>query len=261
MPASLPDSRMPTHGAVWMGPAAAVRWRTGLGTTTRRWGRGLTAKLQLDTANPGLPLSESVFRALRNAVRAGELKPGDRLREEDVARQLKVSRTPVREAFGRLMTKRFVEPAPGRGLVVRSLGTPEVLELYAMREILEGAAAGLAARHASQPEIDALRDLEAAFEQRGGDAREMAKLNRMFHETIFHAARNRYLDDALQDLQDAIALLGVTTFTVAQRPRTAAREHREIVAAIAERDAAAAEQAARAHIREALRARLQLLSA
>lgn len=231
------------------------------GLVTNQRESTVTARLQLDAASPGLPLSESVFRALRTALRAGDLKPGDRLREEDVARQLNVSRTPVREAFGRLMIKRFVEPAPGRGLVVRSLGTPEVLELYAMREMLEGAAAALAARHASQPEIDMLRDIEAAFEQRSGDSREMAKLNRMFHETIFHAARNRYLNDALEDLQDAIALLGATTFTVAQRPKTASREHREIVAAIAERDAAAAEQAARAHIREALRARLQLLSA
>lgn len=217
-------------------------------------------RIQLDTSVPGLPLSESVFRALRNALRAGALRPGDRLREEDVARQLDVSRTPVREAFGRLVTKRFVEPAPGRGLVVRSLGVQEVLELYAMREILEGAAAGLAARHASEPEIDSLADLEKAFADSVDDPRELARVNRAFHETIFHAARNRYLDDALQDLQDAIALLGATTFTVARRPMTAIREHRDIVKAIKARDMAAAEQAARLHIREALRARLQLLS-
>ena len=239
----------------------AVEREAGLGTTNPRDGGVATARPQRDAAPPGLPLRRSGFRALRTALRAGDLKPGDRLREEDVARQLNVSRTPVREAFGRLTIKRFVEPASGRGLVVRSLGTPEVLELYAMREILEGAAAALAARHASEPEIDALRDLEAAFEAKSGDSREMAKQNRMFHETIFHAARNRYLNDALEDLQDAIALLGATTFTVAQRPKTAAREHREIIAAIAKRDAGAAEEAARAHIREAFRARLQLLSA
>src|SRR3712207_6471716 len=97
--------------------------------------------LELIGRDSGISLSEAVFRSLREALRAGLYRPGDRLREEEVAQRLKVSRTPVREALGRLMTKGFVEPAGGRGLVVRRLDPAEVLELYAMREILEGAAA------------------------------------------------------------------------------------------------------------------------
>jgi DNA-binding GntR family transcriptional regulator len=214
---------------------------------------------ELSARDAGVPLSEAVFRSLCQALRAGVYRPGDRLREEEVAQRLHVSRTPVREAFGRLIAKGLVEPAGGRGLVVRSLDTAGVLEVYAMREILEGAAARLAAQHASAPELDALRDLEASFEAHAEDAREMARFNRLFHETIFRAARNRYLDAALQEMQDAIALLGTTTFSVAQRPDTAAREHHAIIAAIAARDPDRAEQAARLHIREALRARLKLL--
>src|SRR3954465_3300108 len=95
--------------------------------------------LELVDRESGIPLSEAVFRSLCQALRIGLYRPGDRLREEDVAQRLKVSRTPVREALGRLMAKGFVEPAGGRGLIVRSLDTAEVLELYAMREILEGA--------------------------------------------------------------------------------------------------------------------------
>jgi DNA-binding GntR family transcriptional regulator len=207
----------------------------------------------------GLPLSEAVFRALCQALRNGIYRPGDRLREEEVAQRLEVSRTPVREAFGRLLAKGLVAPAGAKGLIVRSLDSAEILELYAMREILEGAATRLAAQHASAPEIDALRDLEAAFEAHAHDPREMARLNRLFHETLFRAARNRYLDVALQEMQDAIALLGATTFSVEGRARTAVREHQEIIAAIAARDADRAEQSARAHIRESLRARLRLL--
>ena len=163
------------------------------------------------------------------------------------------------QALGRLAMQGLVEPAGSRGMIVRSLSTAEVLELYAMRELLEGAAARIAAQHASATEIEALAETESEFEQHAAEPAEMAKLNLMLHEAITRAARNRYLDGALQELQDAIALLGITTFSVAGRAASAAKEHRTIVAAIAERDPDKAEQAARAHIREALRFRLRLL--
>lgn len=207
----------------------------------------------------GIALGEAVFRSLCDALQAGTYRAGDRLREEEVARRLRVSRTPVREAFGRLAARGFVEPAGGRGLIVRSLDIGEVLELYAMREILEGAAARLAAEHASKPEIEALRDLDAAFDAHDADPAAMARLNRAFHEAIVRAARNRYLDTALGELQDWISLLGATTFTVTDRPLSSRKEHQGIVNAIAAHDPEKAEKLARAHIREALRCRLKLL--
>ncbi|MCK1735217.1 GntR family transcriptional regulator [Bradyrhizobium sp. 138] len=212
----------------------------------------------------GLALGEAVFRSLCEALQAGSYRAGDRLREEEVAQRLKVSRTPVREALGRLAARGFVAPAGGRGLIVRNLDISEVLELYAMREIMEGAAARLAAEHASPPEIDAVRDIEQAFVETSETdaaemARERARLNRAFHEAICRAARNRYLDNASRELQDWIALLGPTTFTVSGRPSTSHDEHQAIIDAIAARDGDKAEQLARAHIREALRCRLKLL--
>jgi DNA-binding GntR family transcriptional regulator len=211
-----------------------------------------------------MALGEAVFRSLCEALQAGSYRAGDRLREEEVAQRLKVSRTPVREALGRLAARGFVEPAAGRGLIVRNLDISEVLELYAMREIMEGAAARLAAEHASAPEIDALRDIEQAFVEASETdaaemAGEMARLNRAFHEAICRAARNRYLDNASRELQDWIALLGPTTFTVLGRPSTSHGEHQAIIDAIAVRDGGHAEQLARTHIREALRCRLKLL--
>ncbi|QLP97949.1 MAG: GntR family transcriptional regulator [Rhodoblastus sp.] len=209
----------------------------------------------------GLALGEATYRALCRALREGALKPGDRLREEEVARRLSVSRTPVREAFGRLLARRLIEPAGGRGLIVRRLEAAEALELYALREILEGAAARLAARHAAAAEIDLMRDHAAAFERATDSPREMERENRMMHEAIFRAARNRYLDAALRDMQDSLALLGPTTFGVEGRPATAAAEHRAMIEAIAARDADAAERAARAHMQAALTARMRLLRA
>ena len=192
-------------------------------------------------------------------MREEVFQPGDRLREEEVARRLAVSRTPVREAFGRLQARRLIEPAGGRGLIVRRLELGEALELYALREILEGAAARMAAQHAFPAEIEMMRDHAAAFERAAADPRLMERENRLLHEAIFRAARNRYLDSALRDMQDSLALLGPTTFGVAGRPDTASREHRAMVDAIAARDEEAAEKAARMHMRAALKARMRLI--
>ena len=204
------------------------------------------------------PLGERVYLAVLDAVRSGELKPGDRVREQDIAERLGVSRTPVREALGRLLGKGLLEQSGGRGLVVRTLAAGEVVDLYVMREIIEGAAARLAAQHASAPELAALADVHARFAA-SRDERELARLNRQFHDSIHRAARNPYLDAAARELQDTIALLTVTTFSVAGRPEEAVGEHAAILDAIAARDADRAEQLARAHIRTALRVRLGLV--
>ncbi|MGJ4889750.1 GntR family transcriptional regulator [Bradyrhizobium sp. HKCCYLRH3099] len=211
-------------------------------------------QLTLDRDN--VSLGEAVFRALCSALEKGLYRSGDRLREDEVAQKLNVSRTPVREAFGKLVAKGWVQPGGGRGLIVRSLDPNEILELYAMREILEGAAARLAAQYAVPAEIAALRDIHERFCRGEADAAELARLNRMMHSAIQRAARNRYLDAALADMHVAIALLGATTFAAEGRPATAAAEHGELIEAIAARDPDRAEAIARSHIREALRTRL-----
>jgi DNA-binding GntR family transcriptional regulator len=211
-----------------------------------------------DRAN--MPLSEAVFRALCRAFEAGLYRPGDRLREDEVAQALETSRTPVREAFGRLVAKGLVQSSGGRGLVVRSLDQTEILELYAMREMLEGAAARLAAQFATSPEVDAMRSAQARFAA-SSDPQELARVNRQFHAAVYRAARNRYLDRALDDLQISIALLGPTTFEVEGRVETAVTEHEAIIRAIVERDADQAESLARSHIRAASSARLSMMLA
>ena len=204
------------------------------------------------------PLGEAVYNVLCAAMRDGYLKPGDRLREEDIGERLDVSRTPVREAFNRLMSRGLLEASGSRGVTVRTLSPSETAELYALREILEGAAARLAALHASDLEIEEMREWQLRFDRAQDDPRAMALANRRLHETMFRSARNRYLDSALKDMQDSIAILGRTTFSVAGRALTATAEHRAMIDAIASRNPDAAEHAAREHIRNALRARMKL---
>jgi len=205
------------------------------------------------------PRGEFVYRALLDGIRAGRILPGDRIREEDVAQSLGVSRTPVREALQHLQARRLVELAPGRGIVVVELNTQQVMELYAMREVLEGAAARFAAQHALPAEIAIMHELADEFDQSKGDAEKLARINHQLHRVIYEAARNRYMHEALNNLEDALSLLQNTTFSLPERHASASKEHRAIIAAIEARDADKAEAESRHHIHEAQRARLRML--
>ena len=207
----------------------------------------------------GGPRGEFVYKALLDGIRSGRILPGDRIREEDVAQSLGVSRTPVREALQHLQARRLVEMAPGRGIVVVELNTQQVMELYAMREVLEGAAARFTAQHALPAEIAMMHELLEEFDAAKGDAPRLAKVNNNLHRTIYEAARNRYMHEALNNLEDALSLLQNTTFSLPERHASGSREHHEIVAAIEKRDSDLAESVSRQHIREAQRARLRML--
>src|ERR1700744_60858 len=97
-----------------------------------------------------------VYDTLRDAIWEGRIGRGERIREEEIARTLGVSRTPVREALQRLQQRGLLVNRIGRGLTVAELSKREVIELYAMREILEGSAARFAAQHATRPEVEIL---------------------------------------------------------------------------------------------------------
>lgn len=199
-----------------------------------------------------------VYQALLERIRNGTLPPGSRMREDEIASLLGVSRTPVREALARLQARGLVESARG-GWTIVELTRSQVMELYAMRSVLEGAAARFAAENASSSEISGLKHVAEMFSRSESDAAERARINMIFHEAIYEAAHNSYLIRMLQDLNDSLALLSDTTFTVAGRVEGAEVEHGLILAAIEARSPDAAEQAARAHIRHALEARLTLL--
>ena len=214
-----------------------------------------------DARNPASRASRGhwVSEALRADIRDGRYGSGERITELEVAKRLGVSRTPVREALRRLESEGLLVSLPWRGVVVAELDRAQVLELYAMREVLEGTAARFASQHADEAEIDLMHALLEQEAAAGNDAESAARINRNLHETIYGAARNRYLLATLSALRDALALLGGTTFSIAERPAQGLAEHRAIVAAVARRDDAGAEAAARAHIANAKRARLAML--
>ncbi len=199
-----------------------------------------------------------VYDQLHEWIRSGRLPPGTRVREEEIARTLAVSRTPVREALSRLQTRGLVEQSNG-GLSVVALTRPQIMELYAMRGVLEGAAARFAAENASPSDVATLQHVSMQFARFAGEPAGFAKVNMIFHEAIYEAAHNRYLMRMLADLNDSLTLLPSTTFAVPGRSEVAIGEHERIQKAIEAKDADGAERAARDHIRNALQARLELM--
>jgi DNA-binding GntR family transcriptional regulator len=205
--------------------------------------------------------ADFVYDSLRDAISEGRITKGERVREEEIARNLGVSRTPVREALQRLQQRGLLVFGPGRGLAVAELNQQQVIELYAMREILEGSAARFAAKHATDPEIAMLYRLQQ--ELKGAkDAALVVAINRRFHRAIYEAAHNRYLMQTLEHLVDSFALLHSATFRMPRsRAQDSDEEHRKIVAAIEKRDPDLAEKAARDHIVQAQRTRFENVAA
>ena len=203
--------------------------------------------------------ADFVYETLRNAISDGRIAGGERVREEEVARNLGVSRTPVREALQRLQQRGLLVLGAGRGLVVAQLSQQQVVELYAMREILEGSAARFAAMHATAADIDILRQLQEELKTAQGDGH--ASLNRRFHQAIYEAAHNRYLMQTLESLNDSFALLRSSTLRLPHRQRNSDDERQRIIAAIEKHDPELAEKEAREHIVQAQRTRFERAAA
>lgn len=203
--------------------------------------------------------SELAYQKLREAIEHGDLKPGQRVMELEVAQWLKVSRTPVREALHRLESEGMLVLEPRTGLVVASLTRQAMLELYDMREVLEGTAARLCARNASDVEIMELEALVKREARLHEDLEALARHNRHFHEAVHRGAHNRYLEKSLSAVNDSMWLLGRSQMLLPERADTARVEHAALLDAIRRRDPDAAEDAARRHVRSARQQRLKQL--
>ncbi|AHV94873.1 FCD domain protein [Bordetella holmesii CDC-H635-BH] len=198
--------------------------------------------------------AHAAYTEIKRRILAGMFTPSDRLREVEVADMLAIGRTPVREALKRIQDEGLITHEPGRGLVVTTMDQQEVGELYSMREVLEGAAAAFAARHATDAEI---ANMQALLDE--GDHGDPVAQNLRFHEAIYSAAYNRYLLRSLQSLTETTYLLGRSTLSSPERASRSHHEHQAIVQAIRARDVQGAQDAARHHIHQALLERLKML--
>jgi DNA-binding GntR family transcriptional regulator len=207
----------------------------------------------------GESLGDFAYRILREAIRSGKFRPHEHLREADVAGWLKISRTPVREAFHRMISEGLLVNGPWNGVMFTELGAQQLVELYAVREALEGTAAALAAIHATEAEVGLMDRIAAKEAREGNDPDKLVTINGELHATFYKASHNRYLLASVTSVVDALGLLRHSTFVLPGSAELAHREHLQIIAAIRDRNAAKAERLAREHVRHALAMRLRLV--
>ena len=194
-------------------------------------------------------IRESVYDHLRDAILNGEFQPAERLGEVELTEKLGVSRTPIREAIGRLTQDGLLEGTPGRGVRIRVVSVHEAQSAYVVRETIDGLAAALAAHAHTDTDAGALeatlRGLETASSE---DYREQTRLDLAFHRRIAQAAHNLPLLDLARDLEQRIALVKHQTRIYNSHPQTAA-QHRAILKAVLARDQEAARRSAALHVR------------
>jgi DNA-binding GntR family transcriptional regulator len=202
--------------------------------------------------------AQAVYTALRRRFADGDLAPAERLTEAALAEELGVSRTPVREALGRLLADGLVVPA-ARGVAVATLDSTEIEQIYQLRAVLEGLAAAEAARRQADGRVapaeirtiqDAADEVEKAIAE--GDPKRSARANLTFHRAIGHVPGNPFLEDALHRVWDRIAVSTVSNLSDGAWARTVILQHRDICRAIVDGDEQAARRAAEEHIRSAL---------
>ncbi len=201
---------------------------------------------------------KDAYGRLIQAIRAGTLGPGDRLVETELAAELGLSRTPIREAIRQLESDGLVVHQPRTGATVRKLDYSEITELYEMRAVLEGTAARIAARAASAVELAELGAINDEM-RTASDVSGLYEANRQFHAVILNAARNRFLVQSVQAVQKTLLILGPSTMEEVDRAAKAIDEHEAILTALRQRDEDGAEGRMRAHIEAAHRARLRRL--
>ena len=196
------------------------------------------------------------YSLILEAIDVGVYKPGDRLVESELAERFGVSRTPIREALQRLETQSLLS-RDGRSLIVASLDHNQLAELYCVRSELEGLAARLAARHATEEELRLLRAMVEEDRLLINDPRALSRANKRFHKQIHLASHNRYLVQQLDLVHRSMALLATTSISFEGRGAQTIAEHHAIVEAIAARDGDAAYQALKDHISRAFETRLR----
>jgi len=196
------------------------------------------------------------YQLILRAIDVGTYRPGDRLVESELADRFGVSRTPIREALQRLETQSLLA-RDGRSLIVASLDHNQMAELYVVRSELEGLAARLAARHATEEEVRLLREFVEEDKGRVGDPSALSRTNRRFHRQVHLASHNRYLVQQLDLVYRSMALMTTTSLAAEGRSERALEEHAAVVDAISKSDADAAQKELKGHISRAYEARLR----
>ena len=204
------------------------------------------------------PLREMAYERLKKRIQRGELKANARLIEQDVAAELRLSRTPVREAISKLEQEGLVDKIPQRGAVVRGITEKEIDEVFGLRMVLESYAASLATERIDEEilqQLDVLLDKQhKTLEQ--GNVNRYIQLNTQFHDLIYRASRSDKLYQMINNLRDYFYKYRVLILKMGGMPSISLQDHKKMVQAMRRRDAHKVEELVKEHV---LRGRERIL--
>lgn len=199
-------------------------------------------------------LEEQVTETLEAEILTGKLAAGASLTEQSLSVRLGVSRTPIRAALHTLAEEGLINLIPNKGAVVVGVTREDLIDIYRIRMRLEGLASALAAERISKEELATLRESVelAEFYISKNDTEHLKELDTQFHAIIYRASGNRMLNKTLSELHRNITSYRKMSLAVPGRLERSVGEHREILAAIEERDAERADRLTSAHVEAAL---------
>lgn len=206
------------------------------------------------------PLRDIVFESLREAILNQVLQPGERLMEIQLAEEMGVSRTPVREAIRKLELEGFVIIIPRKGAYVSQISLKDIHELYEIRANLESLACSLAAERATPDEIEEMEKL-LVIENEALDKLDLEteEINIDIHDLIYKSARNERLLSILNNLREQIHRTKLAHMAEPEKRKTSLEEHRKIVESIGERNIELAQRLGEEHIEQAEQAMIEHL--
>ena len=191
-------------------------------------------------------LSQPIYHRLKEMIRNGELKQGEKIVQEKIAEELGVSRTPLMKALLALENEYLVESIPRRGMYIRALDFNEIIDIYTCREALEGMAARILAQMDNSTIEKNLRECFSPFLGKDAiDKAAYAEADEIFHSRLITLTNNKPLDNIyfFSNIHDKVVGHGLV-----RPPKETLQEHMDIIDAIAQGNANAAEQLVRTHI-------------
>ncbi len=195
-------------------------------------------------------LGQEVYQALKESIISGELKPNQRLIEENLAAEMGASRTPVREAMQKLETEDLVSKLPKGGYIVRSLTVQDIEEVFGILSVLESHAAYLTTVRMTDKVMQKLEEAAKKFEeaQKEKDIEKLGKLNMSYHDIIYKACGSKMLYDLIYHLRDYFYRYRRVLLDLPDMAAISSREHRAVLEAMRDRDAITVEEMVRKHI-------------
>jgi DNA-binding GntR family transcriptional regulator len=200
-------------------------------------------------AKPTSRSADRVYDIVKSMAITYRLRPGERINEVELARELTVSRTPLREALNRLVTEGFLTTRLNKGFFARRLDANEVFHLYEFRSAVEAAVAAIACERVTEQELDELQAFVVASKDKKGDilATQLLRLDEEFHERLARATHNDEFVRAIRAINARIHFVRWIDMQSGRRRHTQ-NEHLQIVHALRKRDADTAARLMRHHI-------------